>query len=273
MVGKRSAPRRRTGRAKASSPARASKGTALASDAATPERRRPRVIVYVLSFLLLVTAALLGGQWILQRSYFRVQHVVVVGNVHESTLQIERATGLALHPTMLSVSTSSLVREIEAFPWVQRARVAKHWPNTVTVSIDETTAVGVAAKGAGWDYVGRNGADLGVAPATANFPTLVDQKPSARWPFTSSALNAVTVADALPATLSPQVRQVVVSPSGAVSLIFTTPVQFDLGQPTKLTAKFVAVASVIRSATLVPGDVVDVSVPTEVAVTPPGTTG
>jgi hypothetical protein len=80
----------------------------------------------------------------------------------------------------------------------------------------------------------------------------------------------VTVADALPVTLAPQVRQIVVSAQGAVSLVLTTPVRFDLGPPTELSAKFVAIASVIKSTTLVPGDVVDVSIPTEVAVTPPG---
>jgi hypothetical protein len=49
----------------------------------------------------------------------------------------------------------------------------------------------------------------------------------------------------------------------------TTPVTFMLGPPTDLHAKFVAIGSVIAHSTLVPGDVVDVTVPDELAVTPP----
>ena len=47
----------------------------------------------------------------------------------------------------------------------------------------------------------------------------------------------------------------------------TTPVTFILGPATELHAKFVAVASVIAHSTLHPGDVVDVTVPGEMAVT------
>jgi hypothetical protein len=49
----------------------------------------------------------------------------------------------------------------------------------------------------------------------------------------------------------------------------TTPVTFVLGEPTELRQKFVAIASVIAHSTLVPGDVVDVSVPDELAVSGP----
>jgi hypothetical protein len=56
---------------------------------------------------------------------------------------------------------------------------------------------------------------------------------------------------------------------GDVTLKMTTPVSFVLGPAQNLHAKFVAIASVIAHSTLVPGDVVDVSVPDELAVTPP----
>lgn len=242
----------------------------VVTDETKPSRRQSRRLVYVLAFLVTVTVALLGGQWILHRPYFCVQHVVVIGNAHESTTMIEQATGLAQHPAMLSLSASHVQRIVEAFPWVAHAVVVQRWPNTVTIRVSETSAVAVSAKGAGWVYVGRNGAELGPAPASANLPTLVSQVAGSQWPFTSTAVSGVTVADALPVTLAPQVRQIVVSAQGAVSLVLTTPVRFDLGPPTELSAKFVAIASVIKSTTLVPGDVVDVSIPTEVAVTPPG---
>jgi hypothetical protein len=49
----------------------------------------------------------------------------------------------------------------------------------------------------------------------------------------------------------------------------TSPVSFVLGEPTELHQKFVAIASVIAHSTLVAGDVVDVSVPDELAVSGP----
>jgi protein involved in polysaccharide export with SLBB domain len=49
----------------------------------------------------------------------------------------------------------------------------------------------------------------------------------------------------------------------------TTPVTFVLGPPTQLRAKFVAVASVIAHTTLGSGDVVNVTVPDELAVSGP----
>jgi hypothetical protein len=77
------------------------------------------------------------------------------------------------------------------------------------------------------------------------------------------------VAAALPRAFSGQVDEIEVDAAGAVTLKMTSPVTFVLGETTELRQKFVAIASVIAHSTLRAGDVVDVSVPDELAVSGP----
>jgi hypothetical protein len=77
------------------------------------------------------------------------------------------------------------------------------------------------------------------------------------------------VASQLPRAFTTQVNTITDNSRGSVTLRMTTPVTFILGPPTDLHAKFVAIASVIAHSTLIPGDVVDVTVPDELAVTAP----
>jgi len=121
------------------------------------------------------------------------------------------------------------------------------------------------------EFVDREGRALGVAPLRENLPTLEYVHPiSATWPFARAGRASAYVASQLPRAFSSQVSVIAVDASGNVTLKMTAPVTFVLGPPTNLHAKFVAVASVIAHGALVPGDVVDVTVPDELAVTPPG---
>jgi hypothetical protein len=103
-----------------------------------------------------------------------------------------------------------------------------------------------------------------------NLPTLEYVHPTnSAWPFEHAGRGAAYVASQLPRAFDTQVSIISDDAKGSVTLQMTTPVTFILGPPTDLHAKFVAVASVIAHSTLVPGDVVDVTVPDELAVTPP----
>jgi len=231
-------------------------------------RRSTKVVV---SIGLVITLLAVGAQWALHSSYLRVQHVVITGEVHESAAQILAATGLSSHPTMLSVSSSALARDLGAFAWIKDVSVHKHWPNTLSLRVHELRPVAVAYDARGdLRYVSADGRDLGAAPLNANYPTLVYEKPlGTSWPFLRAGEGAALVASALPVAFSAQVRTITVDAAGEVTLQMTTPVTFVLGEPTELRQKFVAIASVIAHSTLRPGDVVDVSVPDELAVTGP----
>jgi cell division protein FtsQ len=220
---------------------------------------------------MLATLVIVGAQWTLRQSYFRVQHVTVVGLHHESTTAFLNASGLMQHPSMIGLSDTSLTRRVSSFPWIHSVSLQKHWPNSVVVTVEENVAVAVAfdAKHV-LDYVDAAGDSLGAAPLHANLPTLEYVHPqSTSWPFAHAGRGAAYVASQLPQAFSSQVSVITDNANGSVTLQMTTPLTFILGPVTDLQAKFVAVASVIAHSTLQPGDVIDVTVPDELAVTPP----
>ncbi len=222
----------------------------------------------MITVLVLATLAV-AGDWVLRQSYFRVQHVTFVGVRHEPLALVIAASGLEAHPTMMDVNASTVKSNLAQFAWIDSVRLTKHWPNTVVVTVHESTAVAVAFNAHHvLQYVDARGRDLGTAPLHANLPTLQYLRArNALWPFGRAGRSAAFVAAQLPPAFSSQVSVITEDDHGVVTLKMTTPVSFILGPPTQLHAKFVAIASVIAHSTLAPGDVVDATVPGELAVT------
>jgi cell division protein FtsQ len=218
-----------------------------------------------------VTVLVVSTQWVLRRPYFRVQHVTFVGLRHESPTAVLDASGLVAHPSMIGVSDESIERHLSGFAWIHSVSIQKHWPNSVVVTVRENVAVAVAFSADHvLDYVDAAGVSLGPAPLHANLPTLEYLRPESKsWPYARAGRAAADVASQLPAAFASQVSVITVNAQGSVTLEMTTPVTFVLGPATNLHAKFVAIASVIAHSTLEPGDVVDVTVPDELAVTTP----
>ena len=241
-----------------------------AATSTVARRKHPRRLRNSLFVLALLTTLSLGARWILQRPYFHVQHVTISGLRHESNAQVLAASGLSAHPSMLSVNASTVRARLSRFSWIDSVRLDKHWPNSVVVHVTEATPVAVAfATGHVLQYVDAAGRDLGAAPLSANLPTLSYQHPTTSWPYAGSGAEGAYVASRLPAAFASQVSVISEDAKGDVTLKMTSPVTFVLGSATNLHAKFVAIASVIAHSTLGPGDVVDVTVPDELAVTGP----
>ena len=139
------------------------------------QRHAPRRVLRWLGIGVALLATLVAvGQWVLREPYFRVQHVSVVGARHETDAAVLAASGLAAHPTMLSVSSSSVRAALRSFPWIDSVTVTKHWPNTVVVQLGESTAVAVAFDERHvLQFVDASGRDLGVAPLAENLPVLM----------------------------------------------------------------------------------------------------
>ena len=242
----------------------------------TPARRRRRglVIKVVVATVVVVTLLVVGGRWLLQQSLFRVQHVHLSGEVHESAQQVLSATRLDAHPTMIGLSQATLQRDLSVYPWIGSISLIKRWPNSIDLAIHEVSAVAVA-----FDphhvlrYVSAAGRDLTTAPLGTDMPTLATTPASlatTTWPYDGPEAAAAVVASQLPEAFRAQVSQIIVDASGNVTLQLTTPLRFFLGPATNLTAKFVAVASAIAHGTFSAGDVVDVTTPNELSVTGPG---
>jgi cell division septal protein FtsQ len=172
---------------------------------------------------------------------------------------------------MINLSDATITKNLSTFTWINAVHVTKHWPNSVVVTVHESEAVAVAF-GAHHvlEYVDAAGRALGVAPLKTNMPTLSYLHPlAATWPFARAGRAAAYVASQLPRAFASQVSVISEDEYGTVTIKLTTPLTFIVGPATNLHAKFVAIASVIAHSQLVPGDVVDVTVPDELAVTPP----
>ena len=251
---------------------RSASGSNAASAANTSGRSGFAPLTKVLVTLgVSVTVLVLGGQWALHQSFFEVHHVSLSGVRHESSAQVLAASGLNNHPAMIDVSAKSIEKKLQIFPWIDSVSLSKHWPNSVVVTVRESDAVAVAfGPHHVLDYVDRQGRNLGRAPLKMNLPTLrYVNATKATWPFDGVGRSAAFVASQLPKAFASQVSVITENSHGSVTLEMTTPVSFVLGPPTQLRAKFIAVASVIAHSTLGVGDVVNVTVPDELAVTGP----
>jgi cell division protein FtsQ len=257
---------------RATAPPRAAAATATRREGKESRKRGVGRLTKLLIFVaVLVTTAALGGQWVLHRSFLSVQHVSLVGVHHESVAEVLAATGLEAHPAMIDVSAASIERNLVGFPWISKVTLSKHWPDTVVVTVHENTAVAVAFNSHHvLQFVDATGQDLGAAPLRENLPTLAYAGTSrAAWPFEGGARGAAEVASQLPKAFASQVAEVSEDAKGDVTLKMESPVSFVLGPPDNLHAKFVAIASVILHTTLGVGDVVNVTVPDELAVSGP----
>ncbi|HEY1824706.1 MAG TPA: FtsQ-type POTRA domain-containing protein [Acidimicrobiales bacterium] len=242
-----------------------------AREVRAPRRTLRRLTKWLLALGVLVTLGVVGAQWALHRPYFRVENVTVVGNRHESVAAVLGRSGLSAHPSMVNLNESLIARRLKTLPWVRSVSIVKKWPDSLTLTIHESVAVAVAfASGHHLEYVDARGRALAVAPLHENLPTLdYLGAASGTWPYARAARAAAYVASELPVAFASQVSTITDDAQGSLVLKMTTPVTFILGPPTHLHAKFVAIASIIAHSTLAPGDSVDVTVPDEVAVTPP----
>jgi len=232
-------------------------------DEAALQRRRKRLLILVgvagLFVLALVAWALL------HQSIFRLHHVEVSGNVHESQHELMAISGLANTPALIDLSAAQIEDQMQQLPWVGVAKVSVVWPSTVKVTITERRPVGTVAVLGTWDVVDKTGRVLEqrkIQPAgLAQIEAPVTQHPVVGAFFTGISRGAFQVAGSLPVAFKSQVSLIVARPNGTVTLHLVRPVIIKLGHVTDLTQKYKDIAAVVAGATLHAGDVLDVSVP------------
>ena len=90
------------------------------------------------ALLLLLTAALSILIWALDRP---VRVISMDGSFQRvSPGQIEKAVATYAHAGFMSANLSDIQRAVEALPWVDHARIARRWPNSLHVTVTEQTA-------------------------------------------------------------------------------------------------------------------------------------
>lgn len=136
-------------------------------------RRRLRLVVCAMAVL--AAGALALGSLYTPLFAVRRVHVSVDGAMPAS--QVLAIAGLRRLPLMIDVDGRAIASRLDADPALGAARVARHWPSTLDISLVVRTPVAVAASASGsprgWaeiDGTGRVLADVPVAPA--GLPTL-----------------------------------------------------------------------------------------------------
>jgi cell division protein FtsQ len=89
------------------------------------------------ALLLLLVGALGALTWALDRPV----HVISMDGSFQrvSPGQIEKAVAPFANAGFMSADLDDIQRAIEALPWVDHARVARHWPNSLHVTVTEQT--------------------------------------------------------------------------------------------------------------------------------------
>ncbi len=237
-------------------------------------QRRLRIVLAVLGCTV-VTVATLG---VLHSPLLRVGHVSVSGDRHTSRQAVLRAVGLDRRPLMVDVDTGRLERRLDALPWVARATVARDWPSTVGISLQERVPAAVVTTANGdWAVTDAAGRILARSTGTPSappalgtaLPTLhgVTQLPSLGSTLPVPPGAALRVLTALHRSLVGQVSSVDVLPDGQVALTLMPGVVVQLGDAEELQQKLAATQALLSQVRPASLRTIDVRVPEAPAIT------
>jgi cell division protein FtsQ len=171
-------------------------------------------------FALAAAAIVVAAAWaLLGSSLLVVRSVAVTGSDAVPRAEVLRAAGIRPGTPLIRVDTAAVARRVERLNQVQSARVSKHWPDSVVITVrPRTPALAVAANG-GFDLVDRFGVVVshvaGRPPGMALLDTTADPASLRGSPAVRAA---ATVLDQLPKRIRRLVRAVVAPSPDAVTL-------------------------------------------------------
>jgi cell division protein FtsQ len=149
---------------------------------------------------------------VLHSSLFAISGVKVQGAVETSPRQIIVAAGLSNHPPLIDVNSIAVALKVESLPWIASATVVRHWPKSVTIAVTERVPIAEAnvAKHS-WELFDRQGRALGYRPIQTRGLVRIQKQTVMTRPgaiATGAIGGEISLADALPIHLSPEIREV-----------------------------------------------------------------
>jgi cell division protein FtsQ len=197
------------------------------------------VVAAALVVLLLLTSPLLS-----------IRNIVVEGAVYTNQARLDEVLVQLKGDAILTADLHGATRQIEAIPWVRKARVSMHLPTKVVVQIDERKPAAFFRAVDGFiRVIDREGRILDVIEGDPiDYVRIIGSGPNlAPGDFVGQPfLGAVELLGALPASLADRLVSATVSPEGEISLQLTPNLLIIFGQPTDFQVKLVAVVNEMK---------------------------
>jgi cell division protein FtsQ len=233
---------------------------------------RFRWTVSVLVGLAVIAAA---GWWMTSTPLFDLRTLTVRGNRHLTDAEVTRLAGLSRSTNVMWLRTEVMAERIERDPWVLRASVSKTLPGTVTVSIEERSAVAIVESARSLLLVSGDGMILGRARAgaSARLPAIVLPDASiatgSRIPHLPAAL---IVARTLPSGIRGRVERIIQVGPDSLTAILRNGARVLYGDASEADAKGRALSSLLSWASErgIRADSIDLRSPAAPALLPSG---
>ncbi len=215
---------------------------------------------------LCATALVLGGSALVHSSLLSARHVVVSGERETTAAAVIAASGLTGAPPLIDIDSASVASAVERLPWVKRAVVRREWPESVKITVTESVPIAYASGAKGSALVDADGRVLAELSPGARLPA--DLVPLGALPtpipgaFVAPSEAAVlTVAGALPLSVLPQVAALTRLPELGVVAETHSGAEVVFGPAADLSAKMVALVTVLKSTSLAARQRLDLRVP------------
>lgn len=121
------------------SPAAPSRGRSL--------RRVGRIVIIVLAPIIVLVGGWGVRRWILHSPHFAVRQVRISPTIHTSADDLRARAAVPLGENLFSVDLDAVARDVQADPWVARARARRELPATIAVDVVEREPACVVSLG------------------------------------------------------------------------------------------------------------------------------
>ena len=184
-----------------------------------------------------------------QSALLDLDHLEVSGAARTTPDEVLGASGLADGGPLINLDLDDAERAVAELPWVAEVDLVREWPATVRAEITERVPVAALARTDGsWalaDLDGRVLATVAERPAGAVAVGGFEAGPDGAQ-LDDAVGPALAAAAAVPPELRSEVAEVAAGPEGdSVAGVLTTGGVVDLGPPTDLDAKWLAVLTII----------------------------
>ena len=215
----------------------------LQAEVPAPVPRRRRRVAALLLTMLGSGVLLAGGAWVTTSQIFAMHSLRVTGNLHLTSDQVATIAGLTDRTNVLWASSSTIVRRLEANPWVFSARVERTLPGGITVRITERVPVAILA--GAHVIVAADGVVLGPATGPVRLPTIQGTVRGGSPPRVQGAPAGLGVAAAIPWPAREDVKLIAIAPDGQITLTLAGGIDVLYGDATEFMAKGAALQAVL----------------------------